>query len=74
MSRVDNDARIACTLSEASLAALLWVLTLLMARKAEVAVPSWNEYHIVREILALNFGFLEHHNIGFEYVEHSLSG
>ena len=43
-----------------------------MPRQTEVAVPSRNEYHVIREIFALDLSLLENHDIGFENVEHSL--
>lgn len=40
--------------------------------QAEVAVPSRNKHHIVTQVLPLDFGFLENHNVCFENVEHGL--
>ena len=48
------------------------MITLLVPGEAEIAIPTRNEYHIIREVLSLNFCFLKNDNIGFENVEHSL--
>lgn len=42
-----------------------WPLTLLMFWKAEVAIPSLYEYHVVGKVLPLNLGFLKYYNVGF---------
>jgi len=43
-----------------------------MAWKAEVAIPAGDQYHIIREVLPLDFGLLKYNDIGFKNVEHSL--
>lgn len=49
-----------------------WPITLLMPRKAEVAIPSRDEYHVIGKILPLDLGLLEHDDVGFQDVEHGL--
>ena len=43
-----------------------------MLGEAEVAVPARDKDHVVSKVFALNLGLLEHYNVGFENVEHSL--
>lgn len=46
----------------------------LMLRQTEVAIPSWHQYHIVRQILPLNFKLLHNHYIRLEDVKHAIEG
>ena len=46
--------------------------TLLVLRQTEVAVPAWDEYHVIPKIFPLNLGLLEHDNVCLEDVEHAL--
>lgn len=43
-----------------------------MFRKAEIAIPPWNQNHIILEILPLNLGLLEDYDIRLEDIEHGL--
>ena len=43
-----------------------------MAWKAEVTIPSGNQYHVIREVLSLDLGLLEYNNVSLEDIEHNL--
>lgn len=44
----------------------------LNSRETEIAVPSWHQDHVISKVFALNLGFLENNNIGFQDVKHRL--
>src|ERR1700712_5719876 len=41
-----------------------------MLRKAEIAIPTRNKNHVIREVLALYLELLHDHDIGLKSVEH----
>ena len=48
--------------------------TFLMLRQTEVAIPSWHQHHIVRQILPLDLKLLHNHYIRLEDVKHAIEG
>lgn len=46
--------------------------TLLVLRQAEEAIPAWNKYHIIGQILALYLELLHDYNIRLQDVEHGI--
>lgn len=59
-------------LGEQHLLAEIWPITLLMLGKAEITIPSRNEYHVIGKILPLDLGLLEYDDVSFEDIEHGL--
>jgi hypothetical protein len=45
-----------------------------MLRKAEVAVPSGNQNHVVSQVLPLNLQLLHNDNIGLQNIKHGIEG
>lgn len=48
--------------------------TFLMFRQTEVAIPSWHQHHIVRQILPLDLKLLHNDYIRLEDVKHAIEG
>ena len=44
--------------------------TFLLSRQAEIAIPAIEYYHVITQVLSLDFEFLHDNDIGFENVEH----
>ena len=45
-----------------------------MLWQTEVAVPPWNQHHVIPQVFALYFQFLHNHNIRLKDIEHAIEG
>jgi hypothetical protein len=66
----DTDSRVSYFDQYRYIAATFQLHTLLVLRKAKIAIPSRNKNHVIREIFPLYLDLLHDHDIGLESFEH----